>query len=198
MPCWYSHALNFPGNPDRSTALSQLSKSNASESDRWCIPHGAIKHLAKALYWFFCDGGDGNASSAETESVVHPSSLQHQWCRLCWFETHPCPLHQLFQPLQYPPTARYWLCGDCLIIHEDPDGRLVLGGFHLGLSALWLRADFTSMFMTKENKITEMVRPVIIPTSILCQPDVTTPEETVILKLVTDEILGSAVYMVFC
>lgn len=52
--------------------------------------------------------------------------------------------------------------------------------------------------MAKENTITEMVHPVIIPTSILCQPDVTAPEETHpdVGVMVSDEIVGSAGYMV--
>ena len=44
-------------------------------------------------------------------------------------------------------------------------------------------ADFVSIFMARENRITEMVQPVMIPISILCQPDVTAPEEVLILKL---------------
>ncbi len=39
------------------------------------------------------------------------------------------------------------------------------------------------MFITRENKMTEMVHPVIIATMILHQCDVTTPEEALILKL---------------
>lgn len=45
-----------------------------------------------------------------------------------------------------------------------------------------------------------MVHPVIIPTSILCQPHVTASEEThpEVVLIVSDEILGSAGYMMFC
>ena len=40
------------------------------------------------------------------------------------------------------------------------------------------------MFMGRENSVTEIVHPVMIPISTLCQCDVIAPEETLILKLV--------------
>ena len=44
-------------------------------------------------------------------------------------------------------------------------------------------ADLVSMFMARENNVTEMVHPVMIPISTLCQLDVIAPEETLMLKL---------------
>ena len=43
-------------------------------------------------------------------------------------------------------------------------------------------ADLVSMFMARENSVTEIVHPVMIPISTLCQRDVIAPEETLILK----------------
>lgn len=39
------------------------------------------------------------------------------------------------------------------------------------------------MFIARENKMTEMVHPVIIATMILYQCNITTPEDALILKL---------------
>ena len=44
-------------------------------------------------------------------------------------------------------------------------------------------ADLVSIFMARENCVTEIVHPVMMPISTLCQLDVVAPEETLILKL---------------
>ena len=44
-------------------------------------------------------------------------------------------------------------------------------------------ADLVSMFMARENSVTEIVHPVMIPISTLSQLDVNAPEETLMLKL---------------
>lgn len=44
-------------------------------------------------------------------------------------------------------------------------------------------ADLVSIFMARENSVTEIVHPVMIPISTLCQLDEVAPEETLILKL---------------
>ena len=53
----------------------------------------------------------------------------------------------------------------------------ILGPLHSG------SADLVSMFMARENHVTEIVHPVIMQTPTLCQLDVIAPEETLILKL---------------
>ncbi|KAJ3614714.1 hypothetical protein NHX12_018285 [Muraenolepis orangiensis] len=55
--------------------------------------------------------------------------------------------------------------------------EFVRGPLHSG------SADLVSMFMARENNVTEIVHPVMIPISTLCQLDVIAPEETLILKL---------------
>lgn len=44
-------------------------------------------------------------------------------------------------------------------------------------------ADLVSIFMASENSMTEIVHPVMVLVSTLCQLDVVVPEETLTLKL---------------
>ncbi len=54
---------------------------------------------------------------------------------------------------------------------------------------------------TRENRITEMVQPVMIPISILCQPDVTAPEggsHPEVVVIVSDEVSDPNGDVMFC
>lgn len=51
----------------------------------------------------------------------------------------------------------------------------ILGPLHSG------PADFVCTFMARENSVTEIVHPVMIPISTLCQVDVIAPEEILLL-----------------
>ena len=46
-------------------------------------------------------------------------------------------------------------------------------------------ADFTSMFMARANRDTEIVQPVMMPFSRRCQSDVEVPEDTLRLRALT-------------
>lgn len=61
------------------------------------------------------------------------------------------------------------LMGGCRLLD------FILGLQHSG------SADFVSMFMARENSVTEIVHPVMMPISTLCQVDVIAPEEILLL-----------------
>lgn len=60
-----------------------------------------------------------------------------------------------------------------------------MGGCHWTDFILGLQhsgsTDFVSMFMARENSVTEIVHPVMMPISTLCQVDVIAPQEILLL-----------------
>lgn len=56
MPCWESHALNFPSNSEWATAFSQPSNSKLVAWMEAASFGELSKKIAKTFYWLFRDG----------------------------------------------------------------------------------------------------------------------------------------------
>lgn len=112
-----------------------------------------------------------------TEEVTSPWSC-------CWT---PCPVSSLafseiISSLQDPSDSWHRLCGYCEVVLEGPDGWLVDPCVCVQECRRSGLADSTSMFIARENKVTEMVQSVLIPKSSLCRSEVTSPAEAFILN----------------
>lgn len=115
IPCWQSHALNFPG--------LQLSASHPN----LCRPPEWMPHRSRS-----CQKPCQNFTGFSVIFRMVGQNLSSTFPLLsimvfdfCWFETHLGTLHQLLKLLQDPPAAWEWLCCDCQVIHERLDWWLV-------------------------------------------------------------------------
>lgn len=138
-----------------SSPLSPLQMNSGILND-WSIPQDAVKHIAKFLYWLVCD-----CQRSQHWSRRHRSpflALQHQWWRIGLNSTSSS------KPVQYPATW-CWICwADVTVGPLHAASKQILwayswprttNGLHWCL--LWFPTPHTL---------------------ILCQPDVTAPEET--------------------
>ncbi len=174
-------ALNLPGSPDLSTAVSQVPNSLLDAWSTAVSLNVQSEILPRLLTGFLPTGGIWTPlRGRQKSSVTFPflttrdqylaglKSMRAQLMR----HSKPSGIH--LQPgADVVVTVRssiYALVGGCHV----PD--LVSGPLHSTF------ADFTNIFMAKANNITEMVHPVIMPFSSQRNADLAFPKDTLKLK----------------